>query len=897
MDELAFFFSDDLYSTEDIQKCGFTKTATHQDHSRTTLGDQQPGDIAIIKNKSEPSFTSPRILNAFLQSSSFSGTNNLPLNLPPEPEDGNIEYKLKLISPTPDRLEHLVTQMKWRLNEGGGQAIYRLGVDDNGAVTGLTAKEMSASLLTLYKMSQRLGVHIRILRECTISNFSDSSDLQHSLADARPSFNPQRKAIELHAKWKLLINQGIPDLRVAMLGSVDVGKSTLLGVLTDGEMDDGRGRARLNLFRHLHEVQSGRTSSLSSELIGFDAAGHLINRRRSQGQLNKRTVDEVIRDSNRLITFLDLAGHSKYQRTTLSGLTTFQPTFCILVVSATTGLTADGLRHARTSAALGLPLVVVFSKVDLTSEGLAAFLQSKVSVASAARFITTDASAGGVVDPCPILADIRRSVLQELRTIKFYSSDGGEEGSLTTSECFVEDPPVFAVSSVSGYGVGNLLNFLAEVSSKAQYEGIIAPKLAVRAELHCAQSMCNLVECWVTKVFSSVPGVDSPILEVLVKMGQVHEDQRLWLGPDEEGLFHQIRVIELRHNRHPHHVLYKDQLGSLLAVPETPDGTYFPLPRKGMVMVSAEPTVGCSVADPSIGVCWSFCISNLIWLAPSTGGTCLQRNSTVGVHAGNVLQYARVLETTFSCDQLTRAIDCLGVDSNSVILRLDSSHKVVVSFIRQPEFLELGRQVVISVNNVARAVGTVAAFKRIITAFSNPPPQSFRSPSPTVSESTFSTTAAAASSSSPWHTVSNSPSDSSYEALLSQIGIDPQGSHTNFIDEPPIPPELEAFENLSSLTQRNKRRQRNAKRRRKAAARLALMAASASEVTSSTSTWNSNSNGSVSLLMEQGEKEMKSEEVKMDTSQGLINFATIANASTCNAPSQRSRKRKRRHKR
>lgn len=58
-------------------------------------------------------------------------------------------------------------------------------------------------------------------------------------------------------------------------------------------MDDGRGRARLNLFRHLHEVQSGRTSSLSSELIGFDAAGHLINRRRSQGHLNKRTVDEV----------------------------------------------------------------------------------------------------------------------------------------------------------------------------------------------------------------------------------------------------------------------------------------------------------------------------------------------------------------------------------------------------------------------------------------------------------------------------------------------------------------------------------------------------------------------------------------------------------------------------
>ena len=85
----------------------------------------------------------------------------------------------------------------------------------------------------------------------------------------------------------------ISDLRVAMLGSADAGKSTLVGVLTDGEMDDGRGRARLNIFGHLHEVLSGRTSSLCKELIGFDDNGRLINRRRSRGQLNKRTVDEV----------------------------------------------------------------------------------------------------------------------------------------------------------------------------------------------------------------------------------------------------------------------------------------------------------------------------------------------------------------------------------------------------------------------------------------------------------------------------------------------------------------------------------------------------------------------------------------------------------------------------
>lgn len=38
--------------------------------------------------------------------------------LPPEPQQGNVEYKLKLINPSPNRLQQLITQMKWRLEEG-----------------------------------------------------------------------------------------------------------------------------------------------------------------------------------------------------------------------------------------------------------------------------------------------------------------------------------------------------------------------------------------------------------------------------------------------------------------------------------------------------------------------------------------------------------------------------------------------------------------------------------------------------------------------------------------------------------------------------------------------------------------------------------------------------------
>ena len=52
------------------------------------------------------------------------------------------------------------------------------------------------------------------------------------------------------------------DVRIAVIGNVDSGKSTLVGVLTKGIMDDGRGAARTKVFNFSHEQANGRTSSI-----------------------------------------------------------------------------------------------------------------------------------------------------------------------------------------------------------------------------------------------------------------------------------------------------------------------------------------------------------------------------------------------------------------------------------------------------------------------------------------------------------------------------------------------------------------------------------------------------------------------------------------------------------
>lgn len=52
------------------------------------------------------------------------------------------------------------------------------------------------------------------------------------------------------------------EIRVAVIGNVDSGKSTMVGVLTRSMLDDGRGGARSKVMKHNHETSTGRTSSV-----------------------------------------------------------------------------------------------------------------------------------------------------------------------------------------------------------------------------------------------------------------------------------------------------------------------------------------------------------------------------------------------------------------------------------------------------------------------------------------------------------------------------------------------------------------------------------------------------------------------------------------------------------
>ena len=84
---------------------------------------------------------------------------------------------------------------------------------------------------------------------------------------------------------------------MGVLGEEGAGKSTIIGVLINGILDNGRGLARQNVFRHKHEILCGKTSSFSHQILGFDEEGNLTN----YGDLLKPSKSQIVRKSTKII--------------------------------------------------------------------------------------------------------------------------------------------------------------------------------------------------------------------------------------------------------------------------------------------------------------------------------------------------------------------------------------------------------------------------------------------------------------------------------------------------------------------------------------------------------------------------------------------------------------------
>lgn len=177
------------------------------------------------------------------------------------------------IAAGPDELAH---HLDAEVAANNGEIVVHLGADD----TYTNTDELDADVRRLVDVVDASGCRAALLRRGPLIEHAEVNG--GNSPSPGPQVSPQARADGRLSAHILIrrIPQSVQDFletRIAVVGNVDAGKSTLLGVLTKGSLDDGRGRARVNLFRHKHEIESGRTSSVGMEIMGFDAAGAPVN--------------------------------------------------------------------------------------------------------------------------------------------------------------------------------------------------------------------------------------------------------------------------------------------------------------------------------------------------------------------------------------------------------------------------------------------------------------------------------------------------------------------------------------------------------------------------------------------------------------------------------------------
>jgi elongation factor 1-alpha len=264
-------------------------------------------------------------------------------NLTRDGERKNIEFKENLNSNThlvTERKQQLASQMKYRLERGNGEAIYFIGVTDDGQLLGLGKPEIDESLYVLGEIARDV--------KAKIVNVETEKAMKGEVAKVIISRFPTNK----------------PDhLLIGVAGHVDHGKSTLVGTLTTGSLDSGAGSTRIFLDVQKHEIERGLSADLSFAVYGFKNGEPV----RIKNPLNKRDKALMVEKCDKLISFVDTVGHEPWLRTTIRGIVGQKLSHGLLVVAADQGPTHITREHLGIILAMDLPVIVVMTKIDMVT--------------------------------------------------------------------------------------------------------------------------------------------------------------------------------------------------------------------------------------------------------------------------------------------------------------------------------------------------------------------------------------------------------------------------------------------------------------------------------------------------------------------------------------------------
>lgn len=393
-------------------------------------------------------------------------------------------------------------------------------------------------------------------------------------------------------------------IRIAVAGNVDSGKSTLAGVLLNDCLDDGRGYCRSLILRNKHELDTGRTSCISF---------NNFYQKKDNGR--------------KIISLIDLAGHEKYLKTTISGISGLFVDYGLVLVAANMGITKMTKEHIALLLFLNIPVIILITKIDMVPENIKQATINK----------------------------IKKLVNVPIFSKKAYQFPEDENKCSNEMDEFIklQNPldifiPIISISNKSGFNIKNLKNFLLKL---------------------------NCREHWTTKINGSIMYVDSKyivkgiglVLSGVTRGSPIKVNQQLYIGPVNDK-FIPFKVRSLHNNmRESVDEITNNTIGCIAVRFNSKEILTKQQIRKGVIIIS------------NIELQKNICKKFLASITILNHSTTISDNYQPVIHSGLVRQAATI-----------KIIELLNDKKNNEKkkLRIGNKAKVEFTFKYRAEYLE-----------------------------------------------------------------------------------------------------------------------------------------------------------------------------------------------------------------
>ena len=446
-------------------------------------------------------------------------------------------------------------------------------------------------------------------------------------------------------------------LRVAVVGNVDAGKSTLIGTLCHSKLDDGNGSNRLLVSKFKHEVESGRTSTITSHLLAYDKHGQTVIPPKSVGRYAERYVAKQAQ--SRTVSLIDLAGHEKYFKTTIAGLSRGMADYALVLVNASQGLTYMTVHHLSLCHMCGIPVIVVITKVDAAPPNVLKHSRQRIAQALRAPDIGKKPFAVRSTDDLSVVRDKTHAVA-----------------------------PILECSCVTGNGLELVRQLLWTV-----------PKRRIHSKKHDRP-----FEFLIEEIFN-VTGVGT-VLSGFVNAGHANKGDTLYIGPLKDATFMKtvaksIHVAQTLVDR-----VWAGHAACFAVALTKPQRRL--LSRKGMVM-QKEP-----LTPPAVAFTAEICLAKGDAVTMVRGQTqttmhILHLKQTCRLEDFQILHVnatgaAAVASTTTETTTTRRAMARDASKTQPTVLRPGQRARAVFSFLQGPQYIRKGMRVILREGHV-RGIG------------------------------------------------------------------------------------------------------------------------------------------------------------------------------------------------